>query len=101
MTRPAMPAKWWRRMLPDDAPRPKVELYAAPLELRYSATRELLDAQATVESCAEAYAVTGSEEVLALLVAAMRQHRRATLDYLTAFAPATSWARAVNDDTMS
>lgn len=101
MKRPPMPRDWYRRMLPEGTPRPAMELYETPLELRYSATRELLDTQATVEACAEAWAVSGSEEVLGMLIAAMRQHRRAMVSYVEAFEPSQPYRVQVHDDTMS
>lgn len=85
MTPPEMPRDWYRRRLPDGTPRPRLELYAAPLEERHAATRELLDAEAVLDACATAWAATGREEVLGLLVVAMRQHRSACEEYLRAF----------------
>ena len=86
MRAPEMPRDWWRRRLPEGMPRPRLELYESTLEERHAATRELVNAEAVVDQCAQAYAVTGREEILGLLVAAMRQHRAASEEYLRAFA---------------
>ena len=64
-----------------------LHLYAAPVAERMEATAELEWTERAVLRLVELYAQTGREELLALLVDALRQHHHAVVAYRAAFAP--------------
>jgi len=69
-------------------------LWESSPDERREATRELAQAQALVEDLASTYAGSGSELVLDVLVAALRQHAVALGRYRDAFAPARAYGVA-------
>jgi len=63
-----------------------LHLYPAPVAERMAATAELEWTERAVLRLVELYAQTGREELLALLVDALRQHHHAVVAYRAAFA---------------
>jgi len=64
-----------------------LHLYPAPVAERVAATAELESTERAVLCLVDVYAQTGREELLRLLVDALRQHHHAVVAYRQAFAP--------------